>query len=154
LHGAEAGDGLREQAIPDEKPLEDLVVGTAVDGVRLVRSGRPGIAPSWFLTRSVTIVDQAVELADIVLFDTGPLPLTHEAETLIPNVDCTLLVTKGGRLTWDAAREAMKRLTRVRASVAGVVLVGGEGVRRYGYYESREQDELREQGGEPRRVWS
>lgn len=136
LLGVKAGKGLRDLEDPYEQPLKDLVVATSLRGVELVRAaGEPGIAPAWFISHSASIVEQAVELADVVIFDSGPLLLTNEALALIPSVETTLLVARAGKITFSQARDAVERLTRVSANVAGVALVGAEGNRRYGYYE-------------------
>jgi capsular exopolysaccharide synthesis family protein len=137
LLGAEEGRGLRDMRNPEEEPLKDLVVSTKVEGVTLVRSGKPGIAPAWFLTHAKLMIEQATELADVVLFDTGPLPLTNEASTLVPVADSSLVVIRGSKLTRERARDTVERLARVGASVAGVVLVGAERSPRYGYYETK-----------------
>jgi capsular exopolysaccharide synthesis family protein len=134
LHG-ERGTGLRNLPDPYGKPLKDFVVATAIEGVALVRSGEPGIAPPWFLAHSATIVEQAVDLADVVLIDTGPMLLTNEATALIPSVDAVLLVNRSGRVTFMRARETVEQLTRIGANVAGIVMMDVRGQRRYGYYE-------------------
>jgi Mrp family chromosome partitioning ATPase len=69
------------------------------------------------------------------VIDSGPLLATNEAATLIPNVDAMLLVTKSGRLSRQQARRATEQLTRLGALVSGIVMVGAEGTRKYGYYE-------------------
>ena len=135
--GVKGGEGLRDITDPHEQPLKDLVMATRLSGIELVRSGAPGVAPPWFVGHSSMIVEQAEELADIVLFDTGPLLLTNEALALIPAVDTTLLITQAGKVTFAQVRDTMERLSRVSADVSGVALVGRDGRRRYGYYETR-----------------
>lgn len=132
--GVKSGEGLRDLEQPYERPLKDLVVATSLRDVKLVRSGEPGIAPPWFVNDSRAIVDQAMELADVVVIDTGPVLLTNEALALIPAVDTTLLVARARKVSFGQARDAIERLTRVSADVAGIALIGGEGNRRYGYY--------------------
>lgn len=140
LLGVGAGRGLRDLVNPQARPLEELLVDTEVPGVQMVRSGREsGIAPAWFLSHSRTVVEQATGLADIVIFDAGPLMLTNEALSLIPSVETVVLVVRSGRVTRDQAREAVERLTRVSANIAGVVLLGSGGARRYGYYQPAEK---------------
>lgn len=136
--GADAGGpGLRGLSRVGEKPLEELCVATSVDGVRLVPAGEAGIAPSWFMTHSAELVAEACGLADVVLFDTGPLSLTNEAVTLVPAVDTAIVAVRANRVTWSQARESVERLARVGANVAGLVFVGGDTPRRYGYYEQQ-----------------
>lgn len=133
LLGVGPGSGLREMQQPDEQPLANFVLATSVPYVGLVRAGEPGVAPSWFLTNSSAIVEQAHGLADVVLFDTGPLTLTNEAAALVPHVDAVLLVSRAGRLSTDQAHGAIEQLARLSAPVAGVVMVGSDAKRRYGY---------------------
>jgi Mrp family chromosome partitioning ATPase/capsular polysaccharide biosynthesis protein len=133
--GVKPGEGLRDLEDPHERPLKDLVVTTSLQGIDLVRSGEPGVAPPWFVSHSRAIVEQAVDLADVVVIDTGPVLLTNEALALIPAVDTTLLVARARKVSFGQARDTIERLTRVNANVAGIALIGGEGGSRYGYYE-------------------
>ena len=137
-----AGVGLRGLTRVGEKPLEELCVATMVDGVRMVPAGEAGIAPPWFMTDCAELVAEARELADVVLFDTGPLSLTNEAVTLVPAVDTAIVVVRANKATWAQGREAVDRLARVGANVAGLVFVGGDAPRRYGYYEQSPEQQL------------
>ena len=132
--GAAEGPGLREMLDPRVDSFEDLIVPTAVEGVRLVRSGAPGLAPAWFLARSFILVERAAECADVVVFDTGPLAATNEANSLIPSVSAVLVVNRVGKLGKDQARRTTEQLARVNAEVAGIVMVAAEGPKRYNYY--------------------
>jgi capsular exopolysaccharide synthesis family protein len=133
--GVPGGPGLRELRELDGTWFAKAIVETEVANLTLMRSGSPGIAPSWFLVEADWIVEQAQEFADVVVIDSGPLLATNEAATLIPNVDAMLLVTKSGRLSRQQARRATEQLTRLGALVSGIVMVGAEGTRKYGYYE-------------------
>jgi capsular exopolysaccharide synthesis family protein len=135
LLGANPAEGLRDLKDPYEQPLKDLIVPTVFDDVELVGAGSPGIAPPWFLGHAQTIVEQATDIADVVLLDTGPLLLTNEASALTPFVDTLLLVARSGRFNRAQARDSVQRLTRVGANVGGVVLIGSDPSKRYGYYE-------------------
>ena len=139
LLGVPPGQGLREVTAPLAISLENLVVPTSVAGVGLVRAGRPGVPPPWFLALGPTIVEQARELADVVILDTGPMTLTTEAATLVPTVDAALLVARAHRVSRDQAWDTVEQLSRVQAQVSGVVLVGAEQPRRYGYYQAEPQ---------------
>ena len=131
---AQPGPGLRDLGGPDHPALGDLVVGSGFANVSVIRSGTPGIAPAWFPAESTRILTEAVELADIVIFDTGPLLVTNEASAMIPTVDAVLLTTFAGRLSRSQATRATALLTQLQATVAGVVLVGSDQARKYGYY--------------------
>jgi capsular exopolysaccharide synthesis family protein len=135
LLGVPAGPGLRELRELDGRHFAKAIVPTQVPNLALLRSGSAGIAPSWFLVESDWVVDQARDLADIVVIDSGPLIATNEAATLVGSVDALVLTTLSGRVTRSQARRATEQLTRLGALVSGVVLIGAEGGRRYGYYE-------------------
>ena len=141
------GKGLRELTDPFEEPLKDLMVNTGIPGVQLVRAGRPGVAPPWFLEHSDRIIEQANDLADVVVFDTGPILLTNEALALIPSVESTLLIVRAGKPTFSQARDSLERLTRVGANVSGIALVGAKGGTRYGYYSSEDGRGVHRYGG-------
>jgi capsular exopolysaccharide synthesis family protein len=124
LLGAGDRPGLRELGMLSPGVLASVARSTIVPHVALIPSGRPGMAPLWFLENSAGLVEQARELADVVVFDTGPLRVTNEAAALIPWVDSVLLVARNGRTRRSEARRAIEQLARLRATVAGVVFVG------------------------------
>ena len=135
LLGVGPGPGLRDLDAGGSLSLSDLVVPTAVEDVSLIRAGAPGVPPSWFLSLGSVIAEQASKLAQVVIFDSGPLTLTTEASTLLPAADAVLLVARANRVSREQAWDTVEQLARLSAQVAGVVMVGGESNRRYGYYE-------------------
>ena len=148
LLGVDPGPGLRDLD-PDgthSLSLSDIVVSTALENVSLVRAGTPGIPPSWFLSLGSVVAEQASQLAHVVIFDSGPLTLTTEASTLLPAVDAVLLVARANRISREQAWDTVEQLARLSAQVAGVVMVGGESARRYGYYEIATDTSRRDQG--------
>jgi capsular exopolysaccharide synthesis family protein len=146
LLGVQGGPGLRDLGGVDAATLQELVVATEIAGISMVRSGSAGIAPAWFLSSAQKLVTGADELADVVIFDTGPLGLTNEATALIPAVDATVLVDRAGRVSVEQARRTVQELTRVGAKMAGVVLVGANSSRGYGYYAATDSSP----GGSPK----
>jgi capsular exopolysaccharide synthesis family protein len=134
LMGVEHGRGLHELSFLSPETLDGLRCATAIPGVELIRSGRPGIAPPWFLSDASPLVAWAREQADVVILDAGPMLATNETAALMPFVDVTLLVSRSGRVSRDQARRTTEQLTRLSAHVAGIVLVGEHGSHRYGYY--------------------
>jgi Mrp family chromosome partitioning ATPase len=136
------GTGLRELTRVDERPLEELAAPTVAPNVAMVRSGSRGVTPPWFMSHAPTLVARCLEMADVVIFDTGPITLTNEASALLPHADTGLVVVRSGKVAIDQARGAVEQLTQVDAHVSGIVLVGSEGRRRYGYgYYSSGNDE-------------
>jgi capsular exopolysaccharide synthesis family protein len=135
LLGVPAGPGLRELRELDGRHFARAIVPTTVPNLALLRSGSAGVAPAWFLVESDWVVEQARDLADIVVIDSGPMLGTNEAATLVPSVDALVLTTMSGRGTRSQARRTTEQLTRLGALVSGIVVIGAEGKRRYGYYE-------------------
>jgi capsular exopolysaccharide synthesis family protein len=133
--GVPDGPGLRELSELNGQELAKAIVFTELPNLAMLRSGSAGIAPSWFLSEAGWVIDQARELADVVVIDSGPLLATNEAATLVPNVDTLLLVTKSGRISQAQARRTTEQLSRLGATVSGVVVLGAAGRRQYGYYE-------------------
>ena len=131
---AREGPGLRDWGGAHHRALSDLVLETAFPNVSIIRSGTPGIAPAWFPAESPRLLEEAVGLADVVIMDTGPLLVTNEAAAMIPTVDAVLLVSFAGRLSRSQATRSTELLTQLQATVAGVVLMGSDNARKYGYY--------------------
>jgi capsular exopolysaccharide synthesis family protein len=127
------GLGLRELSQVHERPLRDLASPTIAPNVAMVRSGSRGVTPPWFMREAKELVQRCLEMADYVIFDTGPITLTNEASALLPHVDTALMVARSGKVATDQARGAVEQLTQVDASVSGIVLVGSDARRRYGY---------------------
>jgi capsular exopolysaccharide synthesis family protein len=147
------GLGLRELAQIDERPFRDLAAPTIAPNVAMVRSGSRGVTPPWFMREAGRLVERCAEMADVVIFDTGPITLTNEASALLPHVDTSLLVARAGKVATDQARGAIEQLTQVDAHVSGVVLVGSNGRRRYGYgyYRAEGAEEADTPGGADQR---
>jgi capsular exopolysaccharide synthesis family protein len=129
----EPGLGLRELTRLDERPFQDLATPTVAPNVAMIRSGSRGVTPPWFMAEAGPLVERCAQMADIVIFDTGPITLTNEASALLPHVDTGLVVVRAGKVDPEQARGAVEQLTQVDARVSGVVLVGSESGRRYGY---------------------
>lgn len=129
------GHGLRELSALDAESIASLARPTALSGVSLIRAGQPGPTPPWFLADNGRLVELTRELADIVVFDSGPLLATNEASALSRQADATLVVARAGKTSREQARRATEQLTRVNALVAGIVLVGAGSSRLYSYYE-------------------
>ncbi len=78
------------------------------------------------------ILDECREYADVVLIDTAPVGLVHDPLTLVNHVDDVIIVSRLGYTTKDSARQTLRTLKQVSASVLGVVVTGGERIA--GYY--------------------
>jgi capsular exopolysaccharide synthesis family protein len=102
--------------LPSDIPHVDVITA----GTRLER-------PSSLPARMGALITQARELADVVLIDSPPLLLANDTMDLIPFVDTVLMVSYAGRATAEQAQRASELLTRMRAPVIGVALVGVQG---------------------------
>jgi capsular exopolysaccharide synthesis family protein len=142
----DAGQGRGLRSLTDLEPgsVASLAVPTAVPNVGLVRTGTAGVAPPWLFLRASELLDQALDMAEVVVVDTGPLTQATEASALIPSVDAVLLVNRSGRVTVAAVRRTIEQLTRLAAQVVGIVTISSEGQRRYGYQELTPPQERRE----------
>ncbi|HEX2699145.1 MAG TPA: hypothetical protein VHM89_02945 [Acidimicrobiales bacterium] len=129
--------------------LADVVKETHIPGVRIATNGSPLDSYGEVAAGGRRLVQEARSLADIVLIDTAPLLVAHEATELIPAADTVLVVCRSGQTSKEDAVRTREMLTRLRASVAGVVLVGAPesdtGYSTY-YYEARPKPARRGMG--------
>jgi capsular exopolysaccharide synthesis family protein len=88
-------------------------------------------------SRTVELLRNLAEQADIVLVDSPPsLPVT-DALILAQRVDCTVIVTTAGATTRKAAARAVEMLQQVNAPLAGAVLNGIDEESAYSNYSYR-----------------
>ena len=109
---------------PDAPNLADVVKDSIIPGVRIATNGSPLDNFGEVTARGRQLVAEARRLADVVLIDTAPLLVAHEATELIPAADTVVVVCRSGQTSKEDAGRTRELLTRLRASVAGVVLVG------------------------------
>jgi Mrp family chromosome partitioning ATPase len=67
-------------------------------------------------------LQEAKELADVVILDTAPLLAEGDTAHLLPAVDGVLVVARAGKTSQDVAQRAHEFLERLGAEVIGVVL--------------------------------
>lgn len=108
----------------DAPKLVDVLKETAIPGVRIATNGSPLENFGEVAAVGRSIVAEARRLADIVLIDTAPLLVAHEATELVPAADTVVVVCRSGQTTKEDASRARELLTRLAAPVAGVVLIG------------------------------
>ena len=123
--GVKAGRGISDYlASDDAPPLSSFVRDTSVPGVRIVTGGLSIHRPGGRLIAEQRLVDEARELADVVILDTAPLlsaSLTRELTTV---VDAVVIVCRVGRTTVSEAERCADLLEQLGAPALGVVLVG------------------------------
>ncbi len=127
LLGVENGGGLADvlRKRQDGQPvLDSYVKKTLLPGVQLVPSGPPPPQPSSLLTTETMrrALEEARELADVVILDTPPILHASDAAHLIEEVDLVLLVARAGSTRVEQAARASELLKRLDAPVAGVAL--------------------------------
>ncbi len=122
-------------------PVEDVLLPTDQDNVRLVTSGRTPPNPSELLG-SVRMHELVARLTEdhVVILDAPPLLPVTDAGVLAGFCDGTLLVFAVGRTHKEQARLAARMMSQVGGRVLGVVLnmapqrkVGGVVYGGYGY---------------------
>jgi non-specific protein-tyrosine kinase len=141
--GVSNKDGLTSVLLEDEPMLNGRLQATGVDNLQILTSGPLPPNPSELLgsQRMQNLLEQLLEHADIVLFDTPPsLPVT-DAAVLATQTDGVLIVTDSGRTRRNTARDTVERLQTVGANTLGVALnrlkPGRSGAYYYYYYEYR-----------------
>lgn len=98
---------------------------TSMEGVSLFLNGtRPGTA-SRQSPGHTELVTMARGAADVVLVDTPPVLITHDAGRISSVVDSVVLMCELGRVTSKEAATAAGMLRRVGAPLQGVVVVNG-----------------------------
>ena len=123
--------------VPHSPGIADVLMARWETAAWRTSSGPPEfpacpIAPSGSKLRSFgdvaaagrELVDQARQLADVVIIDTAPLLATNDASELIPACDAVVVVSRIGKTSRDSSRRTRFLLERLGAPVAGVVAVG------------------------------
>lgn len=104
--------------------LASVVRPTSIPGVSLAPSGKQLRNLGDVAAAGRILVEEARELAEVVIIDTPPLLATNDASELIPAVDAVVVVSRVGKTTSDGAARTRFLLDRLGAPVAGVIAVG------------------------------
>jgi capsular exopolysaccharide synthesis family protein len=112
------------KAISEDTPLEDVLLATTIQHLRVLPSGLVPPNPSEVLgsQRMNRVIEGLRALADIILFDAPPTIAVTDAAVLGVKVDGVLLVVSAGKTKRDHALKAKGLLEKVNAKVLGVVL--------------------------------
>jgi non-specific protein-tyrosine kinase len=165
IFGAPNGVGVTNALLqPPGSDLSSFLQPTDVDGLRLLTSGPLPPNPSELLGshRMAELVEQLLEIADVVLFDSPPVLAVTDAAVLARLMDGVLLVVESAKTREDAARRAAQELAKVNARVLGVVVnrisarLAGSNYYYYDYYrpDSDGDDDGSSDGRRRKRVWS
>ncbi len=123
LFGVPNDKGLTSMLLADQSAALPLL-GTPVEGLRLLPSGPPPPNPSELLgsKRLEAAIARLQEEADLLLFDSPPVLAVSDAAVLARRVDDVLLVVSAGKTKRDQASRARQVFDRTGARILGVVL--------------------------------
>jgi capsular exopolysaccharide synthesis family protein len=104
--------------------LEGRVWASSIEKVAVVPSGRRPAKPGELLSSGQMrrALQEARELADVVILDTAPLLAEGDTAHLLSAIDDVLVVARAGKTSQDVAQRAHEFLERLGAHVIGVVL--------------------------------
>jgi len=140
-----------------QRVLEGRVWASSIEKVAVVPSGRRPAKPGELLSSGQMrrALQEAKELADVVILDTAPLLAEGDTAHLLPAIDDVLVVARAGKTSQDVAQRAHEFLERLGAHVIGVVLTdAGESTvpRRYYGYDLPHDEVETEPESEPKPV--
>ena len=116
------GDGTIDRR-PAHRGGEAAPMATVIEGVSLLLNGVTPSIGSGRAQRHMELVEQGRRVSDVVLVDTPPVLLAHDAGQLSAGVDAVVLLCPLGQVSNKDAALASEALRRVGAPLAGVVLL-------------------------------
>lgn len=136
--------GLTDLLVGDVQSVEECLVATDTDNLRLITSGPIPPNPSELLgsKRMADVLAQVWQEAELVILDAPPTLAVTDAVVLASKVDGVLLLIEAKRTSHDAARRALEAHRHIDSPVLGVVLTKKTTRRRgssYYYYAGGEQ---------------
>lgn len=135
IFGLENDRGLTSLFLDEPVLLEDVLLPTTVNGLKVLPSGEPPPNPAEMLEsrRMTEILGMLRQQFDVVIVDSPPALVVADASILASRCSGALLVVDSGRTRTEAARKVIETLKRSQVQVLGVVLnrLGGRG---RGYY--------------------
>jgi capsular exopolysaccharide synthesis family protein len=131
--GIANGGGLSNLLIGDGTIVQH-VVASSLPNLWVITSGTipPNAAELLAGTSLQEVLDVALEHYDHVIFDAPPVLGLADAPLLARAVEATVFVVESGRTRTSQARQALRRLTTVRAPLIGAVLTKLD-IQRTGY---------------------
>ena len=116
--------GLTTALVERESAVEELLVDSEVEGLRLLTSGPIPPNPSELLgsQRMREILSELQEQADIVLLDSAPLLAVADSSLLASVVSGVLLVLRANKTNLGSTQAALEQLASVQANLIGTVL--------------------------------
>jgi capsular exopolysaccharide synthesis family protein len=142
LFGVDNRAGLTDLLAGDVTDVEECMLETGIDGLRLIPSGYVPPNPSELLgsNKMEVVLERIKEQADLVILDSPPALAVTDPVVLGPRVDGAILTVMAKRTSQDVASRAYEALTKVGTTVLGAVLVGTKRESgTYYYYPTKKQ---------------
>jgi protein-tyrosine kinase len=141
--GADDRAGLTDALSDGARHPEQLVLGTAIDGLSFLPAGRrQELGPELFASeRMIEVINQlrAADPRRILLFDTSPLLATNESQVLSKLVDQVVLVVRAESTTQPMVLEAANLLDRSKEIRCILNQAHGSDLAEYYYGYGKEQ---------------
>lgn len=124
LLGLENEAGLTTMMVDDQALEAPPLQQTVVENLRFLAGGPPPPRPADLMgsQRMARIIERLQAEADILLFDAPPVMAVTDAVILATKMDGVLLVISAGETKREDAQRSVERLTKVNASIMGIVL--------------------------------
>lgn len=128
-------DGLTT-VLTRQSKWEDTIAKTEVENLFVLTSGPIPPNPAELLASAMmkNFINQALEIFDVILFDSPPVLAVTDAQVLSSFSDGTVLVVACAQTEVEAAQEAKALLGKAKAKLLGVVLNRKEKKGKAGYY--------------------
>ena len=133
--GTGLSDVLASADTEHPRRLVEVLRAGPARGIHVVTQGDVAQRPASLLRAFPDVIEQARQLADVVLIDTAPVLAAYEVAEMIPSVDLVTVLCRVGKVGAGAAARAGEVIRRAGPKQAGVVLVGaGTTISTYGAY--------------------
>lgn len=119
-------DPVRGTAAPGAVATQGFCQETAYKNLYLISCGRFASDTGEPMSGEIfaRMLHEAYASFDCVIIDTSPINAVSDGLTYSRHADAVVLVVRAGETRADAAKQAVKELQRMRASLVGVVLNG------------------------------
>lgn len=104
--------------------LSQIAESSSIDNLDIISSGPIPPNPSELLGSKMmqTLINEAKQQYDIIIFDTPPVLAVTDAQILANIVDGTVLVVRSDKTEYEAAIKAKETLEKSSAKLLGTVL--------------------------------
>jgi len=128
--------GLTDLLVGDVQDVEDCIMETKIDNLRVITSGPIPPNPSELLDsqKMEAVLATVKGSAELVILDTTPTLAVTDAAVLASKVDGVVLLIEAKRTSHEAASQACETQQRVGATILGAVLTKVKAERKAYYY--------------------